>query len=138
LGHGLSSSGLFYLINLFYYRTLSRRVYVNKGFLIIPLVGLYLFLFTVANISCPPSIGFFSEIFLIVSVMSFSFYSLFVLYLGIIMVASFSLFFFRVLYSFIGFNLVIGFKNLGFNEYHVMLMHLIPINLLVFNFDILI
>jgi len=45
LGHGLCSSGLFYLINLLYIRSLSRRVYINKGVLYLPLIRAFIFFF---------------------------------------------------------------------------------------------
>ena len=41
LSHGLCSSGLFYLANLIYTRTGSRRLFVSKGFLnLMPRMGL--------------------------------------------------------------------------------------------------
>jgi len=94
LGHGLSSSGLFYLINLIYVRMTRRRIYINKGILLIPILRGFIFFFVIANVSCPPSLGFISEIFLMIRIMSFRYTGLFILYLGRFMVAIFSLFFF--------------------------------------------
>ncbi|WP_369074313.1 hypothetical protein [Klebsiella pneumoniae] len=41
LGHGLCSSGIFCLVNIYYERLHSRRLYINKGIInIIPSLSL--------------------------------------------------------------------------------------------------
>jgi len=138
LGHGLCSSGLFYLINLLYIRSLSRRVYINKGVLYLPLIRAFIFFFVIGNISCPPGIGFISEIFLIIRIISYSYFSLVILYLGSFMVAVFSLFFFSIVHRSFSFKLGGGLSKLSFREFHLMRLHLIPLNFLILNFEILI
>ena len=63
LAHGLSSSGLFSLIGFLYDRFHSRRMFLIKGgmkyFGPLPFWG---FLLICGNISCPPTINFFSEL----------------------------------------------------------------------------
>lgn len=42
VAHGLCSSGLFYLVNVAYERTHSRRIFISKGLInIVPGLGLF-------------------------------------------------------------------------------------------------
>ena len=66
LGHGLCSSGLFFLANLVYERTNRRSLLVNKGLIrVAPRIGLWWFLMCSSNISAPPTINLLREIILI-------------------------------------------------------------------------
>jgi NADH-ubiquinone oxidoreductase chain 4 len=59
VGHGASSSGLFYIVNVYYDRRSSRSMFLNKGLIgVLPLGRLILFLLCRGNISVPPSINF--------------------------------------------------------------------------------
>jgi NADH-quinone oxidoreductase subunit M len=72
LRHGLSSSGLFYIVNVYYERSASRRIFINKGLLVyLPGAGLFLFLLCAANISAPVTLNLLSEIFLMGSVLKY-------------------------------------------------------------------
>ncbi len=67
--HGLCSSCLFYMLYVFYERFFSRRMFVLKGSLFyIPLVGFWWFVFCVLNMGVPPSLSFFSEVFIVIGV----------------------------------------------------------------------
>lgn len=64
--HGLCSSCLFYLFNLIYERSGTRRIYINKGFMsIFPSLSIWWFFFCSCNIAAPPSLNLLREIFLI-------------------------------------------------------------------------
>lgn len=66
IAHGLSSSALFIIANLSYEITHTRRMFLTKGLITInPIITLWWFLFTAANIAAPPSINLLSEIILI-------------------------------------------------------------------------
>lgn len=66
ISHGLCSSGLFYIVNLYYYRTGSRLLLFNKGIIIkIPSFAIWWFLLCAANFSYPFSINFFSELIIL-------------------------------------------------------------------------
>lgn len=72
LGHGFCSSGLFYMANLFYTRTISRRFYINKGiFIFIPSCTILWFLLCRFNISCPPRLNFVGELIILSRILSF-------------------------------------------------------------------
>nr|YP_011036753.1 NADH dehydrogenase subunit 4 [Arrugada affinis]WRK21422.1 NADH dehydrogenase subunit 4 [Arrugada affinis] len=72
LSHGLCSSGLFYMANLFYCRTNSRSFFINSGLMMyMPSCSMIWFLFCIFNMSCPPSINFLSEFMILTSMMFF-------------------------------------------------------------------
>lgn len=71
LAHGLSSSGLFFLIGLVYERRGRRSLFVNKGLInIIPRISLLWFGLLATNISAPPSINLLGEINMIIGLLS--------------------------------------------------------------------
>lgn len=64
IAHGLCSSGLFYIVNIYYYRSFSRLILINKGIInILPFFTIWWFLMCSANFSFPLSIGFIGEIY---------------------------------------------------------------------------
>uniref|UniRef100_UPI00315D49D8 NADH dehydrogenase subunit 4 n=1 Tax=Allonothrus sinicus TaxID=3138099 RepID=UPI00315D49D8 len=79
VGHGLCSSCLFYMLFLFYERFHSRSMIVLKGCLFFfPILGMWWFLFSIVNMGVPPSMSFFSEVFILMGLGSFDFYSYFI------------------------------------------------------------
>lgn len=77
IAHGLRSSALFSLANISYEITHTRSIFLTKGLMCInPIITLWWFLFTGANMAAPPSINLLREIILISSILSFSFSSL--------------------------------------------------------------
>lgn len=131
VAHGLCSSGLFYLVNLNYERLGSRRLIINKGIInLIPSLRLIWFFLCSSNLSFPPSLNLFSEIILLNSLISWN--------LNLIIILIFILFF-RALYSLYLFTYrqhgligrIINFiKSISINEYLILLLHWIPLNLL--------
>lgn len=64
IAHGLCSSGLFYIVNIYYYRSCRRLILINKGIInILPSFTIWWFLLCSANFSFPLSIGFIGEIY---------------------------------------------------------------------------
>jgi NADH-ubiquinone oxidoreductase chain 4 len=71
IGHGFCSSCLFYVLYVFYERLFSRRMFVLKGVgVLYPVIGMFWFLFSVINLGVPPSLSFFSEVFIMVGLVS--------------------------------------------------------------------
>jgi len=67
LGHGLCSSGIFFIVNILYERTGSRSLRVSKGAIrFIPSMCLWWFLLCTSNIAAPPSLRLLGEISLII------------------------------------------------------------------------
>jgi len=64
--HGVCSPCLFAIANYRYKFSSSRRIFLCKGLLkVCPLVSLFWFMFCSFNLGCPPSLNFFSEVFLV-------------------------------------------------------------------------
>ena len=83
VAHGLSSSALFIIANLSYEITHTRSMFLTKGLITInPVITMWWFLFTAANIAAPPSINLLREITLITATLSKSLY--FVPLLGLV------------------------------------------------------
>jgi len=135
--HGLSSSGLFCIVNIYYGRLGRRSLYLNKGLLIIyPTLGFIVFMLCVANISAPPSINLMGEIFLILRVLSFNKIIMVFFPLGSFLGAVFTLFIFS--YSQHGKGYILGrnYTKIKLNELHCLILHILPINFLILKTEI--
>lgn len=76
IGHGLCSSGIFSLVNVFYSHSGYRNLYINKGFLIkSPILCLVGFLLCSSNIAAPPRLNLLGEVLMFICsyVISFCF-----------------------------------------------------------------
>lgn len=70
LGHGVVSSGLFYLVGTIYDRLGSRRLFVRKGLIIVfPSLTILWFILCIYNIRAPPSLALLREILLTSSIL---------------------------------------------------------------------
>nr|UFK32203.1 NADH dehydrogenase subunit 4 [Agnesiella roxana] len=135
ISHGFCSSGLFCLANFSYERYSSRSFFLNKGLInLMPSMAFMWFIFCCFNMSCPPSLNFFSEIFIINSMLMYwgnSFiYFIFISFLS----ACFSYF----LYSYIqhGVSHLFYSYSLGsIREYMLMYIHLIPLIFLILSMN---
>nr|YP_010478354.1 NADH dehydrogenase subunit 4 [Nesophrosyne sp. 242 GMB-2012]UVI59798.1 NADH dehydrogenase subunit 4 [Nesophrosyne sp. 242 GMB-2012] len=127
LGHGFCSSGLFYMANMLYSRTLSRSFYLNSGLMVyIPSGSLVWFMLCVFNMSCPPSLNFISEFMILISIMSFWSYSFYWFVLISFMCACFSYYLYS--YSFHGiYHNMYSFSSVTVMEYLCVVIHLIPL-----------
>jgi NADH:ubiquinone oxidoreductase subunit 4 (subunit M) len=73
ISHGFVSAGLFLLVGFLYDRYHTRTLKYYRGLvLIIPVYVLLLFLFTLANISFPGTLGFIAEMFIYISSLTLS------------------------------------------------------------------
>nr|QFX74486.1 NADH dehydrogenase subunit 4 [Cryptopygus antarcticus travei] len=134
IGHGISSSGLFCMVNMYYERLGSRSFYINKGLLLLfPIFSLMIFLLSAANIAAPPTINLMSEIFLMGSIMKFDWLMVLVFPLGSFLGAVFTIFMFS--YSQHGkiYYINYGMSTSSFREMLILTLHIIPLNLLVLN-----
>jgi len=139
LGHGVASSGLFCILNIYYERTGRRRFYVNKGLvLLLPTFTLILFLLCASNIAAPPSINLLAEIYLIARIISYDRLILLIFPLGSLIGAVFRIFLFsysqhgkigRGVRSYYGPKLV---------ELSRLVCHVVPLNLIFLKFELFI
>jgi NADH-ubiquinone oxidoreductase chain 4 len=139
IAHGLCSSGLFFLVNLFYERLRRRSLLINKGMLLFfPSLSLWWFLFSSRNIAAPPSLNLMGEIGLINSVLGWSKYLM--VLLGLIS-------FFRAVYSLYLYSFRqhgksrFGLYRFSFSfrrEYLILFLHWFPLNILILKSEIVV
>nr|YP_010885459.1 NADH dehydrogenase subunit 4 [Tenguna kuankuoshuiensis]WJE88880.1 NADH dehydrogenase subunit 4 [Tenguna kuankuoshuiensis] len=133
VGHGFVSSGLFYLVGLVYDRLSSRSFFILSGLMnLFPSMSLFWFLFCSMNLSCPPSLNLFSEICLIISLLSWSFSVIYFFFFILFFSACYSI----MIFCFTQHGEIYGgfksFKVFLVLEYYILLMHLFPVFGLVF------
>nr|YP_010286768.1 NADH dehydrogenase subunit 4 [Halticus minutus]UKT60749.1 NADH dehydrogenase subunit 4 [Halticus minutus] len=136
-GHGLCSSGMFCLANINYERSGSRNMYLNKGNMILaPSLVLFWFLLCINNMGSPFSLNFFGEIYLIMGIVSWDFYSSVFLMFSSFLACLYSIY----LYSLVNHgNMFSGhsfFYNVLMIDYLLLFMHLFPLNFLFLKMDI--
>nr|QUT13286.1 NADH dehydrogenase subunit 4 [Octodonta nipae] len=136
IAHGLCSSGLFALVNVYYERFNSRSMYMLKGLLnLYPSFALWMFLLSASNMAAPPSLNLLGEIFLLSSLISFSSWFIILLSLLSFFSACYSIYLFS--YSQHGklksSNFSIYYGN-G-REFMLMMFHWLPLNLLIIYAD---
>jgi len=131
IAHGLSSSGLFCFVNLIYERLGSRSILLRRGVIsLVPLFSLLLFMLCCRNISAPPSINLLSELLLIIRVNGFDIGAILVFPLGAFLGAVFTFYIFSYTHHGKSYFRVLGATRAFVGECHVILLHLIPINVL--------
>lgn len=134
IAHGLSSSGLFCIVNIYYERTRRRRFFLNKGLIsIYPIFSLIIFILRAANIAAPPSINLLSEIILIIRIIKIDYFIILVFPLGSFLGAVFTLFIFSYSQHGILYNRIISRGLRVFREFHLLIIHIIPLNFLILN-----
>nr|YP_009339287.1 NADH dehydrogenase subunit 4 [Eulimnogammarus cyaneus]APL97177.1 NADH dehydrogenase subunit 4 [Eulimnogammarus cyaneus] len=132
IGHGLCSSGLFYLANVVYERSHSRSMAVSKGFLtLMPSMCLWWFILLGVNMASPPSLNLLGEIMLISMLVSWSKCTV-----GVVMAMSFfsagySLYLFSLSQHGVYLNSKSGFHSGGMLEYLVCAGHWVPLNVVI-------
>nr|YP_009128692.1 NADH dehydrogenase subunit 4 [Lyreidus brevifrons]AJR19297.1 NADH dehydrogenase subunit 4 [Lyreidus brevifrons] len=134
VGHGLCSSGLFYLANMVYERVSSRSLMVSKGLLgFMPSMGLWWFLLSISNMAAPPSLNLLGEISLIVGMISWSSITM----VGIMLISFFSAAYTLYMYSLsqhgVFYSSIYSCCSGKVREYLVLTLHWIPLNMLILN-----
>nr|QSJ61351.1 NADH dehydrogenase subunit 4 [Olidiana ritcheriina] len=136
IGHGICSSGLFCLANIFYSRLNSRSFYMIKGMVLyMPSISLFWFLLCSFNMSCPPSINFIGELLILSSMIKYWSFSL----IYFLMVSFFSSCFcmYLYLYSQHGMCLYIFSCSPGeVREYLISFMHVFMLMYLILLVDL--
>jgi NADH-ubiquinone oxidoreductase chain 4 len=131
LRHGLRSSGLFCFVNLVYESTRRRSLFINKGLItLLPIYSLFIFILCSSNFSAPPGVGILSEIILIVRLIRHETYLILIFPIGSFLGVVFSLYLFMNRQHGKNFKVHRVVFNL-FLDYHLIIIHLLPINLLV-------
>nr|QHN89245.1 NADH dehydrogenase subunit 4 [Tapinoma melanocephalum] len=133
VGHGLCSSGLFYMVNVYYMKSMSRIIFLNKGMMfLMPSYSMWWFLLCSSNFSFPLSMNFISELFMISVVISWELKMM--LYMMVIC-------FFSSAYSLYLFSYIQhGWQNLEekfslglIKEFVVLILHVYPLMFILLN-----
>lgn len=137
IAHGLCSSGLFCLANIRYERTGRRSLLINKGIInFIPRITLWWFLLSSSNIAAPPSLNLLGEIFLLNSLVNWSWVSIIILSLLSFFRAAYSLY----LYSYSQHGEIYSglYRRINGNirEFLLLILHWVPLNLLIVKRDL--
>nr|YP_010400381.1 NADH dehydrogenase subunit 4 [Protomiltogramma cincta]UQS76080.1 NADH dehydrogenase subunit 4 [Protomiltogramma cincta] len=136
IAHGLCSSGLFCLANISYERLGSRSLLINKGLLnFMPSMALWWFLLSSANMAAPPTLNLLGEIFLINSILMWSWFSMLMLSFLSFFSAAYTLYLYS--YSQHGkiFSGIYSFSGGNIREFLLLFLHWFPLNLLILNSD---
>lgn len=87
LGHGIRSSALFLGLGVLYYRFFTRNsIILRRVILVLPLFGLWWFIFCIINMSFPPLVGFIRELIIFLRVLDLD--KIFVLFGLLILMAT--------------------------------------------------
>nr|ALO64331.1 NADH dehydrogenase subunit 4 [Andrena chrysosceles] len=133
ISHGLCSSGLFYLVNVFYNETNSRLMFVNKGLLIcMPSMSMLWFFMCSSNMASPVSLNLVGEVLLMMSLVSW----MKMMFLFMIFYGFFSFLYSLYMYSYIchgNSNFLLKMGGGFMFDYFILLIHWIPLNFLFLN-----
>lgn len=137
VAHGLCSSGLFCLSNFSYERFGRRSLLVRRGLInLMPSMAMWWFLLRACNIAAPPSLNLLGEIGLLSSLVSWSWYLMFVLVLLSFFRAAYTLYMYS--YSQHG-SVYSGLYScsLGYTrEFLLVFLHWFPLNLIILKVDV--
>nr|YP_010744970.1 NADH dehydrogenase subunit 4 [Trioza frangulae]WET58370.1 NADH dehydrogenase subunit 4 [Trioza frangulae] len=137
IGHGLCSSGLFCVLGLTYDRTFSRSLYLNKGvMMLIPSCSLWWFLFCSSNLSFPPCLNLPGEIFLFISILSWSSSVYLIMGLMGLLSAMYSIYLFSFTQQGACLNYY-SFRCFSVMELLLMFLHWVPLNLLILDLSVM-
>lgn len=133
IAHGVCSSGLFYIVNIFYRRTGRRLLVLNKGIInFIPIVIIIWFFICIFNFSFPICLNFVREIFLLRVIVKWEFRIIIYLMIIRFINRAYSLY----LYSYVihgGLNINFKVNNGNLKELIVLFLHIGPLILNLLN-----
>lgn len=139
LSHGLSSSGLFCMVNLYYERLGRRRIYLMRGLiLIMPLLSLIFFILCISNIAAPPTLNLLSEVFLIIGILKYDKLIFLVFPVASYLGALFTLYIFSFSQHGRFYLVKYSYFNPSYREFHLSALHIIPLNLVILKSEYLV
>nr|ALO64611.1 NADH dehydrogenase subunit 4 [Bombus lapidarius] len=134
ISHGLVSSGLFYLVNMIYSQTNSRIIFINKGMInFMPSMTMMWFMMCIFNSGAPISLNMVSEIFLLISLISWFKYLFFILMIYCLLSFMYSIYLFSFIQYGKVFDLMMNLKSMKLLNFMTLILHLLPLNLIIFN-----
>nr|YP_009655374.1 NADH dehydrogenase subunit 4 [Epeus alboguttatus]QCL18091.1 NADH dehydrogenase subunit 4 [Epeus alboguttatus] len=136
VAHGLTSSGLFLLVNDLYNKYHSRNIIMFKGLLtLMPNITFWWFMFMALNISAPPSINTISEIMMMSNLLFWNNNSIIMIFMMSLMAATFSLMMFiNIIHNK---NYMFPATNTYQKIFISLFIHLIPLILMILKLEIM-
>nr|YP_008999638.1 NADH dehydrogenase subunit 4 [Necturus beyeri]ACU00361.1 NADH dehydrogenase subunit 4 [Necturus beyeri] len=134
ISHGLISSALFCLANLNYERTNSRTLILVRGAqTILPLMATWWLLINLFNMALPPSTNLYGELTIIISMFNWSNWTILMTGFGTLITVMYSLYMFLMTQRGPTPHHLIKMTPTHTREHYLILMHLLPMLLLMFN-----
>nr|YP_010034083.1 NADH dehydrogenase subunit 4 [Lasius spathepus]QOW83452.1 NADH dehydrogenase subunit 4 [Lasius spathepus] len=137
ISHGLCSSGLFFMVNLYYERSNSRLLFFNKGMMnLLPSMSMWWFILCASNFSFPFSLNFISEILMIMVIISWEVFMMIYLMIICFFSSAYSLY----LYSYVQHGFVYSEERLSLinlKDYLILFIHIYPLIMLILNLSFL-
>nr|YP_010872857.1 NADH dehydrogenase subunit 4 [Pheidole pieli]WGV34046.1 NADH dehydrogenase subunit 4 [Pheidole pieli] len=134
ISHGLCSSGLFYMVNLYYSRTKSRLLILNKGLISkLSIFMLWWFLLCVSNFSFPFSVNFISEILMLMTVMTWDNFMMIYLMMICFFSSAYSLYLFSYVQHGVVNDMGEIYNSGSIKEFLVLIMHFFPLGMFLLN-----
>lgn len=138
VAHGLCSSCLFAISNIYYESSSTQRLFLTKGILsLFPASTFWFFMARAGNIAAPPSINLIGEILLLTRILSSSFYTWFLIGWARFLSAAYSLFLYTSTQHGPAPNFVNPTKLFIIRNYSVCFIHLAPLFLLSLKAELL-
>nr|YP_009743689.1 NADH dehydrogenase subunit 4 [Notocochlis gualtieriana]QIE12006.1 NADH dehydrogenase subunit 4 [Notocochlis gualtieriana] len=132
ISHGFCSSALFALANFTYEKVHSRSLLLTKGMLmILPMLTLWWFMFSVMNMAAPPSINLLGEIMIFPSVIFASSYYILSLGLMSFLAALYSMYLFTCSQHGGNPKYMKPFSNFSTLGYLLLFLHWLPANFFI-------
>nr|YP_009925541.1 NADH dehydrogenase subunit 4 [Paratectonatica tigrina]QNH82264.1 NADH dehydrogenase subunit 4 [Paratectonatica tigrina] len=137
ISHGFCSSALFALANYTYEKIHSRSLLLAKGMLmLLPLLTLWWFMFSIMNMAAPPSINLLGEIMIFPSILFSSSYYIICLGLMSFLAALYSMYLFTCSQHGGNPKYTKPFSNFSSLGYLLLFLHWIPANMLIMKSEI--
>nr|WRK21526.1 NADH dehydrogenase subunit 4 [Tartessus sp.] len=126
IGHGLCSSGMFCVSNIYYERLMSRSFFLTKGmFMYMPSLSFFWFILCMFNMSCPPSVNFISELMIMNSMISYWLSSFYYLVFICFFCSCFSFYLFIYIHHG-SFHNMYSYSLCNFREFLMLFIHIFP------------
>nr|YP_002519647.1 NADH dehydrogenase subunit 4 [Canthidermis maculata]BAH10222.1 NADH dehydrogenase subunit 4 [Canthidermis maculata] len=132
IAHGLTSSALFCLANTNYERTHSRTLLLARGLqMALPLMAMWWFLASLANLALPPLPNLMGELMIITSLFNWSWWTLALTGAGTLITAGYSLYMFLMTQRGQLPAHILSIEPTHSREHLLIALHLIPLLLLI-------
>nr|DAC76852.1 TPA_asm: NADH dehydrogenase subunit 4 [Pseudomyrmex veneficus] len=133
ISHGICSSGLFYMVNVYYIRSSSRLLLLNKGMInYMPIMSIWWFLLCSSNFSFPLSLNFISEITMLMTLLSWNLIMIIIMVIACFFSSAYSLYLFSYIHhGQSSYMIMMGSGSI--KEIIVVLYHYVPLIMVLLN-----